>query len=335
MADKEGAEEASESRRRPNLSSIGFSQFPPVINNHEAVLFAGDSGRRRWGTHQTVANHGVRHLLGLFVHLGYRQRSTGSELEGEDLNRREHVYSVVMEAASAWALTDLTQTSSAPSPSPIGMVTNFKCGGYAIGIGCSLLLTDPVSMANILKRWANIHNRLMVSITEIPKTPTFYLPNIGKNGCSSPYPGGSVTNKNSGQSVIFKFASKGLSLDSEMQETLAALCIEAADRSFATKMASKFSLMIKGSFKDAFTVENYAKRELVTHDSSIVSGLTCVSWEDLGGDEICLNEGNKPASVSYWIISGCGEGLVMVIPSPNDGLEEVNILLAVPNCNVT
>ncbi|KAK3031294.1 hypothetical protein RJ639_037306 [Escallonia herrerae] len=59
MADKEhyGAEEASESRRRPNLTFIGLSQFPPVINNHEAVLFAGGSGRRRWGTRRIVANH--------------------------------------------------------------------------------------------------------------------------------------------------------------------------------------------------------------------------------------------------------------------------------------
>ncbi|KAK3008948.1 hypothetical protein RJ639_014031 [Escallonia herrerae] len=107
---------------------------------------------------------------------------------------------------------------------------------------------------------------------------------------------------------------------SEMQRTLAALCIEAADRSFATKMASKLASIIKESFKDAFTIESYAKQELVTHDSSIVSGLTCESWEDLGGDEICLNEGNKPASVSHWISSGSGEGLVMVIPSHNDTL---------------
>ncbi|KAK2970433.1 hypothetical protein RJ640_000150 [Escallonia rubra] len=230
---------------------------------------------------------------------------------------------------------DIDEQEPQFSPLFFVQVTNFKCGGYAIGISCSLLLADPVSMANFLKRWANIHNRLTVSLTEIPQTPTFYLPNLRKTACSSPYPSCSVTSKNSGQSVIFKFASKGLSLDTEMQRTLAELCTEAADRSFATKMASKLALMIKESFKDAFTIENYAKRELVTHDSSIVSGLTCVSWEDLGGDEICLNEGNKPASVSYWISSGCGEGLVMVIPSPNDGLVEVNILLAVPNCNVT
>ncbi|KAK2970434.1 hypothetical protein RJ640_000151 [Escallonia rubra] len=223
---------------------------------------------------------------------------------------------------------DIDEQNPQFSPLFFVQVTNFKCGGYAIGISCSLLLADPVAMVNFLKRWANIQ-RLMVSMTEIPRTPTFYLPNLRKIGCSaSPYPGGSVTSKNSGQSVIFKFAPKGLSLDIQMQKTLAALCIEAAERSFAAKMASKLALMIKESFKDAFTIENYAKEELVMHDSSIVSGLTCVSWEDLGGNEICLNEGNKPASVSYWMSAGCGEGLVMVIPSHNDGVVEVNILVA-------
>ncbi|KAK3029844.1 hypothetical protein RJ639_038278 [Escallonia herrerae] len=215
---------------------------------------------------------------------------------------------------------DIDEQNPQFSPLFFVQVTNFKCEGYAVGISCSLLLAGPVAMVNFLKRWAYIH-RFMVSMTEIPRTPTFYLPNLRKIGCSSPYPGRSVTSKNSGQSVIFKFASSGLSLDIEMQKTLAALCIEEAERSFATKMASKLALTIKESFKDAFTIENYAKEELVAHDSSIVNGLTCVSWEDLGGDEICLNEGNKPASVSHWISSGCG-GLVMVIPSHNDGVVE-------------
>ncbi|CAO2819459.1 unnamed protein product [Amaranthus hypochondriacus] len=39
-------------------------------------------------------------------------------------------------------------------------VTNFKCGGYSIGISCSLFLVDPLFMANFLNKWAKIHRNI-------------------------------------------------------------------------------------------------------------------------------------------------------------------------------
>ncbi|XP_028083588.1 protein ECERIFERUM 26-like, partial [Camellia sinensis] len=56
-------------------------------------------------------------------------------------------------------------------------VTNFQCGGYSIGISCSLVLADPLAIISFLRRWVNIHNR-MVSEADEAKPPLFYLPNF-------------------------------------------------------------------------------------------------------------------------------------------------------------
>lgn len=72
------------------------------------------------------------------------------------------------------------QTTPQFSPLFLVQVTNFKCGGYSIGISCSLLLADPFAMTSFLKSWSKIHNNL-VSQIDSPKIPAFYTPNFTKN----------------------------------------------------------------------------------------------------------------------------------------------------------
>ncbi|XP_022867017.1 protein ECERIFERUM 26-like [Olea europaea var. sylvestris] len=62
-------------------------------------------------------------------------------------------------------------------------VTNFSCGGYSIGISCSLLLADPFALTGFLKRWANEHNSLLSKL-DAPKTPLCYLPKLRNLGSS-------------------------------------------------------------------------------------------------------------------------------------------------------
>ncbi|CAK9173302.1 unnamed protein product [Ilex paraguariensis] len=227
---------------------------------------------------------------------------------------------------------DIDEENPQFSPLFYVQVTNFKCGGYSIGISCSLLLADPLFMASFFKSWASIH-RALISKTDTLKKPIFYLPNLRKTGCSPTTQNCSIPSKNRGQSLIFKMAETNLNLDTEMQKTLAMLCIEAAESHLGTKMAMKFSVFVREP-SGAIKVENCLERGLVQKPLSIVSQLTDGNWDDLGADEVCFNEENKPACVSYWINSFSDEGLVMVIPSPKDGGSGTRIIVTTPMENV-
>uniref|UniRef100_A0A5B7BXR7 Putative anthranilate N-benzoyltransferase protein 3 n=1 Tax=Davidia involucrata TaxID=16924 RepID=A0A5B7BXR7_DAVIN len=204
-------------------------------------------------------------------------------------------------------------------------VTNFECGGYSVGLSCSILLADTLVITSFLKRWANIHNNL-VSKADMPKIPMFYAPHHKPNSCYPTNPFGS--SKNHGQSMIFKIPNKSLMGN----KTVALLCIEEAERKLGVEMASKFSLIVKESSEN-IKVEDCWKEEIVEKPSSFVNGLmSCASWDDLEASEVAFHEGNKPVHVSYWIYSVSG-GLAMVIPSPDhdEAVSGVHIIVTIPN----
>ncbi|KAL0292466.1 UNVERIFIED_CONTAM: protein ECERIFERUM 26-like [Sesamum calycinum] len=218
---------------------------------------------------------------------------------------------------------DFTEDNPQFSPLFYVQVTNFTCGGYSIGISCSLLLVDPFLLSNFLKRWADLHNT-MFSRTDLPEFPTFYLPKLGKStGSSAGLQMGSNASKNAAQSVIFKLPKKFPELD---DKNLAALCIKEAEREVATKMASNFSIFVKAPYGDT-QVEICSTQlevsESTTSPGGVVSDLSCArTWDELGLENICLNEGTKAVYVSCWINSAVDEGCVMIIP-PSD---EKNIM---------
>ncbi|KAI3463602.1 hypothetical protein Pfo_020265 [Paulownia fortunei] len=209
---------------------------------------------------------------------------------------------------------DVLEQNPQFSPLFYVQVTNFSCGGYSIGISCSLLLVDPFVLTSFLKRWSNAHNN-MVSRTDVPKIPTFYLPNLGKPGSSPALLMGSNTGKNAAESVIFKIPTKILDLDNNIHKNLAALCINEAEREVGRTMASNLSLFLKVPAEDA-KVEFCSREGLLESPSGNINGLTCArTWDELGLDSICFNEGKKPAYVSCWINSVVDEGCVMIIPT--------------------
>ncbi|KAA8522176.1 hypothetical protein F0562_012849 [Nyssa sinensis] len=208
-------------------------------------------------------------------------------------------------------------------------VTNFECGGYSVGLSFSILLADTLVITSFLKRWANIHNNL-VSKTDIPKIPMFYVPNLKPKVCSITNPYGLSPTRNHGQSMIFKIGNKNLNQSDDMGKTVSLLCIKEAERKLGIEMASKFSLIVKEPSEN-IKVENYEKEELVQKPSSFISGITCSSWGDLEASEVAFHEGNKPVHVSHWISSVSGEGLAMVIPSPDEGVSGLNVIVTVPN----
>lgn len=206
-------------------------------------------------------------------------------------------------------------------------VSNFKCGGYAVGISTSLLLIDPFSMTSFLKKWTEIHIE-MISKTDV-QIPIFYRPNIGNSNNSSP---GLPINSNSGaaaQTVIFHITSKILNLDKEIHKNIAALCLDESEQKLGLKIAEEISMVSK---EDGIKVQKFSRKDLVQKQNMIVNGMTCSSnWDDLGVDKICFNQGNKAVYVSCWINSVVDdEAFVMIFPYVENGSEGMKIIVTHP-----
>ncbi|GAV67612.1 Transferase domain-containing protein [Cephalotus follicularis] len=207
-------------------------------------------------------------------------------------------------------------------------VTNFECGGYSIGISCSILLADILIMGNFLKTWATFHNALVLE-NGVAKEPMFYFPKY-KNGESIPI--NLVTSnqrKNCGQTIIFKSVAENENKENEARETLAILSVQKAKHMIGSKMELEFSLFIKES-SEFVMIENGLKHEMVTlkMNSEYHDQLSSANWAEL--EEIVFHEMNiTPSHVSYWIGSMDG-GIVMKFPSPVNGTE-VNMFVTILN----
>ncbi|XP_057513873.1 pelargonidin 3-O-(6-caffeoylglucoside) 5-O-(6-O-malonylglucoside) 4'''-malonyltransferase-like [Actinidia eriantha] len=219
---------------------------------------------------------------------------------------------------------DIDEQNPQSSPLLYVQVTNFQCGGYSIGISCSLLVADPMAITSFLRRWAKIHNKI-VSEAEMTKLPLFYLPNLKPNSSPLTNQTGSNRTKDRAKTLIFRVGTKGLNLNDEAHLALALLCMEEVEIKLGVKMASKFSLLVEEPSK-GLKVESYLREGLLQKPlMEFKSELNCACWDDFGGNEVIFYGGNKPVWVSYWINSVPSEGLVIVIPSPDS---ETNIVVA-------
>lgn len=203
-------------------------------------------------------------------------------------------------------------------------VTNFTCGGYSIGISCSLLLYDPFALTNTIKKWANNHNNIFSRI-EIPKIPTFYLPNHGKPPSSPSLLMGPNTNKGLAKSLIFSIPTNSISLDKNNYKNLAALCVGEAEAEASRQMPSNLTILVKTPLDDV-RVEDCSKTGLFECSKSEcrVDGMNCAgTWDELELEEICFVGGNKPIYASGWVNSEVDEGCVMIVPSTDSGAKIV------------
>ncbi|KAF8032705.1 hypothetical protein BT93_D1586 [Corymbia citriodora subsp. variegata] len=207
------------------------------------------------------------------------------------------------------------------------LVTNFQCGGYSIGISCSLLLADPISTINLIKRWATIHNDLnLIPGVNAPRKPIFNLSNT-KHGDSpvtslapSPCP-------KTIQTVVFKVDAVDAKASGELSKVLALLCVEEAEKKLKNKMGPKFALLVKeesGNVK----AECVEKSGAVQARSEMAT--TEVNLESLGLSGVAFRRGNEPALVSQWVASG--DGFVMVVPcgGSDGGMPGFNVFVTIP-----
>ncbi|THG07891.1 hypothetical protein TEA_021063 [Camellia sinensis var. sinensis] len=141
-----------------------------------------------------------------------------------------------------------------------------------------------------------------------------------------------IQTKHRGKIMIFKSSTiKDLNLNDEARKALALQCVEEAESKFGVKMASDLSLFVKELSEEVIKVEKFAREGLLQKPKGCGSGLSCANWEDLGASEVNFFEGNRPVCVSYWINSVPGEGFVILIPSVDEGVSEMNIFVTVPS----
>ncbi|KAK1367565.1 Anthranilate N-benzoyltransferase protein 3 [Heracleum sosnowskyi] len=203
------------------------------------------------------------------------------------------------------------------SPLMYIQVTNFKCGAYAMGISCSILLADPISMSSFLKRWAKIHMNLF-NESQTQKLPLLYLPNFGIPDSTPVYnPNYATPKETTEQTMIFKFTN--LTMDNEMQRIVAVSCIDKANRRLGNKATSNFSLLVKDPSNATFKIETVCVKEVVSLKSfKNFDGINSKdsSWADfINADELLIAKENKPIDCRSWISSPVEEGLVMIISS--------------------
>ncbi|XP_030948641.1 anthranilate N-benzoyltransferase protein 1-like [Quercus lobata] len=157
---------------------------------------------------------------------------------------------------------DIDEHNPQFSPLFYVQVTNFQCGGYSIGISCSILLADLLVKEKFLTIWANIHNNILSSNNELQK-PLFYLPNLKRNGSSPPSITSSTLRKDCVKTMHFKVTAENANLDGETCKSLALHRVEEIESQLGSKMDSEFYLFVKENSKDIIEIEKYPKHKHV------------------------------------------------------------------------
>ncbi|XP_030524779.1 uncharacterized protein LOC115736986 [Rhodamnia argentea] len=206
-------------------------------------------------------------------------------------------------------------------------VTNFQCGGYSIGISCSLLLADPISIISFISRWATIHNDLnLIPGDSAPKKPIFYLSNIKRPDSPLTFLTPSPCPKTV-QTLVFKVNAVGAKPGGELSKAVTLLCTEEAEKKLKNKLGSKFALLVKeesGNVK----AESVEKGGAVQVETEMVTSE--VSLESLGLSGVAFRRGNEPALVSHWVASGDGFVMVAQCGGDDDGMLGFNVFVTIP-----
>ena len=193
-------------------------------------------------------------------------------------------------------------------------------GGYAVGVSCSLMLCDPVSLARFLLSWARTHAEIKARSKAAPIPMMQYAGYFHRPGTMTrrvrSLPLDAFAAGAAAETMLFR-ASAGSGAPRD-HRALARACVdEASERLGAGTTVPRFSLVAVardgvGDNPRGMTVETCAGAA----DSRLpVSGheLEVAQWQDLGLEEFALR-GSKPVHVSYSIVTGGDEALVVVIP---------------------
>ncbi|XP_062222586.1 hydroxycinnamoyl-CoA:piscidic acid hydroxycinnamoyltransferase-like [Phragmites australis] len=206
-------------------------------------------------------------------------------------------------------------------------------GGYAVGVSCSLMLCDPLSLARFLLSWARTHAEMKaqnkaatspmmqyVSYFQRADTMTRRIKSIPLDSFAA--------NDSNVETLLFRAANTRGAHD---HRALARACVDQASERVGAGKVPLFSVIVfarkgEGDGPAAMSVETCQADE--QHGSGGAEHkLEVAQWQELGLDELVLRE-SKPVHVSYSIETGGDEGLAVVMP---DGAGFL-VTATVPKC---
>ncbi|WVZ74381.1 hypothetical protein U9M48_022566 [Paspalum notatum var. saurae] len=210
-------------------------------------------------------------------------------------------------------------------------------GGYAVGVSCSLMLCDPVSLARFLLSWARAHAEMKAQ-NKLATNPMlqyasyFQRPEIMTRRVKSvPLDAFAAADGDAKKTVLFRAAASCTGAD---HRALAAACVdEAADAAGKNNKVPRFSLIVVaregvGDNPRGMSVETCTADDRGLQQAAANGGhknkLEVAQWKDLGLEEFALR-GSKPVHVSCTIVTGGDEGLVVVMPDGKGLLVTVTV----------
>ncbi|XP_028762662.1 uncharacterized protein LOC114721036 [Neltuma alba] len=220
---------------------------------------------------------------------------------------------------------DIDEQSPEFSPLFYVQVTSFKCGGYSIGISCSLLLADFLVVDNFLKKWADIHKNQVARSAET-ETPIFYHPRL-RHPESLP---AAITRRtpyrNGGQNLLFKIAA---SEDSEFERELARLCVREAEKKLRREIGSEFCLFVKEAH-EVVMVETCSEGEKSGQARGLKNQMSSTTWDEFGDYHVEFEEGNRPVHV-FRRIGSASDRIFAAVTYPKKGVY-VAVVVISPCC---
>jgi hypothetical protein len=211
-------------------------------------------------------------------------------------------------------------------------LTRFLDGGYAVGVSCSLLLADPLSLIGFLKSWARKNTEMQAQSKHVAHPVIQYTHYIQSPGAAKRVKSGTstldtatATAADNTKTVLFR------ATDSSDRRALAAACVGMASKRLGgAKEPPRFTVIARDGSKGLHvqtcgTVE-YGDREACLGDGHGLAARVA-QWSEAGLEDLAL-EGSKPVHVSYSISPCADEGLVVVMPA---GGAELLISVTVPN----
>lgn len=215
-------------------------------------------------------------------------------------------------------------------------------GGYAVGVSCSLLLADPLSLIGFLKSWARKNTEMQAQSKHVAHPVIQYTHYLQSPGAARRAKSGTTlmdtatataADDNTTTTTTVLFGAPDTTTSDH--RALAAACVGMASKRLGgAKDPPRFTVMARDSSKRLHvqtccgTVE-YGDHREAWHGHGHGHGLVArvAQWSEAGLEDLAL-EGSKPVHVSYSISPSADEGLVVVMPA---GGAQLLISVTVPN----
>ncbi|KAL5207962.1 hypothetical protein ABZP36_032397 [Zizania latifolia] len=259
-------------------------------------------------------------------------------LADKDLPRKEA-------ALAPW--TDVNADDPDMCPPIFMQLTRFQGdGGYAIGVSCALVMSDPLSLARFLLSWARTHARMRAQSKVTPHPMAQYMsyfqrPETSRKRVRSVPLDSFAVDGASAETVLFR--ARAAPLDGRRRRALAAACVDQASEELGAPKVSRFSVVVAPAPAPVAEDDGWVGKTTIETCTAADDGLQTVSgdgagagagtvleavqWSELGLEELMLRD-SKPVHVSYRIVTSGDEGLVVVMP---DGDRSLLVTATLPN----